>query len=200
MQVVDDYLAELTRRLQAILGDDLVAVYAGGSYALGAYDHGPSDVDVTAVVARPLDDATKHALVGALRHEALPCPARGLELVLYPLATARAGTGEPGFELNLNTGARMDFRADLQPGDIEHFWFAIDRSILREHGIPLHGPPSSEIFAPIPRATLAPLLADSMRAQQDPVNDARAQHFLDTGQWISKRDARQRLDGGTPPP
>ena len=50
--------------------------------------------------------ATKRALVEALRHEALPCPARGLELVVYPLATARSGGGEPGFELNLNTGAR----------------------------------------------------------------------------------------------
>src|SRR3954451_12061734 len=35
LQIVDDYVAELARRMQEILGGDLVAVYAGGSYALG---------------------------------------------------------------------------------------------------------------------------------------------------------------------
>ena len=153
MRIVDDYLAELARRMQEILGDGLVAVYAGGSYALGAYEQGRSDIDVTAVVAHALDAATKDELVEALRHEALPCPARGLELVVYPLATARSGTGAPGFELNLNTGEGMDFRVDHEPGDIEDFWFAIDRSILREHGKPLLGPPPAELFSPIPRDT-----------------------------------------------
>ena len=94
----------------------------------------------------------------------------------------------------------MDFRADLEPGDIEGFWFAIDRSILREHGKPLHGPPPTEIFAPIARATIAPVLAESMRWHRGDVstdavlNTARSQHFLDTGHWISKLEARARLD------
>ena len=200
---LDDYLAELARRMREILGEDLLAVYAGGSYALGGYEHGRSDIDVTAVVAEPLDEATKRALVEALRHEALPCPARGLELVVYPLATARSGGGEPGFELNLNTGARMDFRADFEPGDIEGFWFAIDRSILREHGIPVHGPPAGELIAEIPREALLPLLAESVQWHRDSatptagdviLNTARTQHFVDTGHWISKPEARKRLD------
>jgi hypothetical protein len=156
MEVVDDYFAELTRRLRAVLGEELVAVYAAGSYAMGAYEHGRSDIDVAVVVESPLGDDAKRAIVDALRHEALPCPAIGLELVVYARATAEAGTGAPGFELNLNTGARIPFRADFAPGDIEAFWFAIDRSILREHGRPLHGPPPAELFAPIPRATIAP--------------------------------------------
>jgi Nucleotidyltransferase domain len=200
LQIVDDYLAELARRMQEILGDDLVAVYAGGSYALGAYEHGRSDIDVTAVVEGPLPDDTKQALVATLRHEALPCPARGLELVIYPRATVEHPTAEPGFELNLNTGARMDFRADFAPGDIEGFWFAIDRSILREHGLPVLGPPPGEVFAPIPRAVIAPVIEESMRwhggdtSDNAALNTARSQHFLDTGHWISKLEARQRLD------
>jgi hypothetical protein len=186
-----------------VLGDELVAVYAAGSYALGAYEHGRSDIDVTAVVAEPLGEATKRALVDGLRHEALPCPARGLELVVYPLATALSGGGEPGFELNLNTGARMDFRADFEPGDIEGFWFAIDRSIVREHGIAIHGPPADELIAEIPRASLLPLLAESVRWHRDSatptasdviLNAARTQHFVDTGHWISKPVAQGLLD------
>jgi hypothetical protein len=199
------YLAELTRRMRDQLGDALLGVYAGGSYALGAYEPGRSDVDVTAVVADPLAPDTKRALVAVLRHEELPCPARGLELVVYPLATARSGGGEPGFDLNLNTGGRMDFRADEAPGDIEGFWFAIDRAILRDHGVALHGPPPAELFAPIPRAALLPLLAESVRWHRDsgvPVgsdvvlNTARALHFAEHGRWVSKPDDAARfLDG-----
>ena len=200
MEVVDDYLAELTRRLRAVLGEELAAVYAAGSYSMGAYEHGRSDIDVAVVVAGALPDAVKQQVVDALRHEALPCPAIGLELVVYARATAEAGTGPPGFELNLNTGAEIPFRADFAPGDIEAFWFAIDRSILREHGRPLHGPPAVELFAPIPRATIAPVLEESIRwhrgddTENARLNIIRSQHFLDTGHWISKPGARQRLD------
>ena len=200
MELVDEYLAELTPRTREILGEELLAVYTGGSYALGAYEQGRSDIDVTVVVGSPLDTATKDALVAALRHEALPCPARGLELVVYPLAVVQQSTGAPGFELNLNTGARMDFRADHEPGEIEDFWFAIDRSIVREHGRPLHGPPTDSVFAEIPRETLAPQLVESMRWHRGDdstdarLNNVRSQNFLDTGHWISKPEARQRLD------
>ena len=195
---LDDYLAELTRRLGDVLGDDLLGVYAGGSYALGAYEPGRSDIDVTVVAVGALTPAVKQSIVERLRHEVLPSPARGLELVVYPLATASSGGGEPGFELNLNTGAEMGFRADEEPGDIEGFWFAIDRSILREHGIPLSGPPPADLFAPIPRSTLLPLLQESIRWHRDSdvplgsdtvLNTARALRFATEGTWSSKQEA-----------
>jgi hypothetical protein len=184
--------------MHARLGDNLLGVYAGGSYALGAYEPGRSDLDVTAVVASTLDPVTKRELAERLSHQAFPCPARGLELVIYPRATASGGTGEPGFDLNLNTGAGMAFRVDETPGTIEGFWFAIDRSILREHGLPLHGPPAEELFAPIPRATLLALLAESVRWHHDSdvplrsdvvLNTARSLHFLEHGRWLSKPHA-----------
>src|SRR3954462_15918028 len=196
---LDAYLAELARRLRDVLGDDLMGVYAGGSYALGAYEHGRSDVDVTAVARGPRPPAVKRGIVERVRHESLPCPARGLELVVYPLETARGGGGEPGFELNLNTGARMPFRVDEAPGDIEGFWFAIDRAILREHGIALLGPPPDGVFAPIPRTTVLRLLGESVRwhrgeagqptASDAVLNTARALRFASDGTWAPKRAA-----------
>ena len=195
---LDDYLAELTVRLRDVLGDELLGVYAGGSFALDAYEPGRSDIDVNAVVTGPLARAAKQAIVERVRHEALPCPARGLELVVYPLATARSGSAAPGFELNLNTGAAMAFRVDEQPGESEGFWFAIDRSILRHHGRALTGPPAAELFAPIPRPALLALLAESVRWHRDSgvplgadvvLNTCRALRFTAEGTWSAKREA-----------
>lgn len=47
--------------------------------------------------------------------EAVVQAARGLELVVYTVATAQSGTAEPGFELELNDGPAMAFRQSLQP-------------------------------------------------------------------------------------
>ena len=120
-------------------------MYVGGSYALDDYDRGRSDLDVSAVTrARtPPDQALE--IVAAIRHEVLP-PARGLELVLYPLQTARAGGVEPGFDLNLNSGRSLEFRSDLEPVPGEGHWFAIDRSVLASHGLTLTGPAAPTVF------------------------------------------------------
>ncbi len=129
------YLQEVVRRLRAILGDELVGAYAGGSLALGGYDPGRSDVDVAVVCRGRLADEAKLEIVRALRHEALPCPARGLELVVYPESTVREATPDAGYELNLNTGRSMPFHLSLSPGDGEaEHWYGIDRAIVRDHG------------------------------------------------------------------
>src|SRR5262245_66685819 len=77
------YLAELVDRVRRAAGAGLVGVYAGGSYALGAYAPGRSDLDVAVVVRDAASRALQDELVDTLRHEALPCPARRLQLVVY---------------------------------------------------------------------------------------------------------------------
>ena len=181
-------------------------MYAGGSYALGGYLPGRSDLDVAVVCRRPLADEKKAEIVGALRHEALPCPARGLELVVYAESTARAGTGEPGYELNLDTGRAMPFLASFAPEGEPH-WYAIDRAVVREHGVVLSGPPPYELFAAIPRTVLLERVAESVRwyachawAGDDNavLNACRAWRFASEGVWSSKPTAgewaRGRLD------
>jgi hypothetical protein len=183
--------------VQAVLGEELVGVYAGGSYALDEYEQGRSDLDVTAVTRAAVPAVVAGELVAAIRHEALPCPARGLEFVLYPLAVTRSGTTEAGFSLNLNTGAGMDFRAELEPRLDEAHWFPIDRSILAEHGLALAGPPAREVFAPIPREALLPVLVSSLewhgggaaRPEDVVLNAARSLRYAREGTWSSKREA-----------
>jgi predicted nucleotidyltransferase len=191
---VADYLAELVERAHRAAGAELVGVYAGGSYALGAYAPGRSDLDVAVVVQRPAARALQDELVAGLRHEALPCPARGLELVVYREAVVREPTLDALFELNLNTGATMPFRADYEADVADAHWFAIDRSILAQAGTALAGPPASSVFAPIPPATLAPVLLEALRwhaggeARGDDavLNACRTWRFVEEGVWSSK--------------
>jgi predicted nucleotidyltransferase len=194
---VADYLAELVDRVRRAAGMGLVGVYAGGSYALGAYAPGRSDLDVAVVVREAAPRALKDELVDTLRHEALPCPARGLELVVYREAVVREPTLDALFELNLNTGAAMPFRADLVADVADAHWFAIDRSILAQAGLALAGPPAADVFAPIPPVTLAPVLLEALRwhaggeARGDDavLNACRTLRFVEDGVWSSKPDA-----------
>ncbi|MFD6265057.1 nucleotidyltransferase domain-containing protein [Micromonospora chalcea] len=215
---IRDYLAELVRRSRDVLGDDLVGAYAAGSVGLGAYQPGRSDVDVALVVARPLPAAAKRALVDRLRHESLPCPARGLELVVYRRDVAASGTPEPGFDVELNTGATMPFRATYDPADRPaadgRFWYALDRSILRQSGRTLLGPPAADVFADPSPQELRALLADALRwwlALPTPPGDEPAPGAEDAvlgacralvrsrdGVWLGKVDAGLRVAADDP--
>ena len=210
---VDRYLAELVGTARGVLGDDLVGAYAAGSLALHAYQPGRSDVDVALVCAGALDLDRKQALVARLRHEALPCPARGLELVAYRRAVAASGTPQPGFEVELNTGARMDFRATYDPRDRPVadglFWYGLDRSLLHQSGLALLGPPAGEVFADVSPADLRQLLVEALTwwlAIPTPPGDEPAPGTEDAvlgacrslvrvrdGAWLSKTAAGERL-------
>lgn len=109
-----DYLTELLARVRAALPVRDVAVI--GSWARGEYVPGSSDLDVVAVAVDAVTEEQRAAVVARCSHDALPCPATKLELVVY----------EPDGEtvaLNLNTG-RDGTTADR--GE-EWFWFVIDR-------------------------------------------------------------------------
>jgi hypothetical protein len=174
-------------------------VYAGGSFAFGGYDPGRSDLDVAAVSRGMLEEAAKHEVGRELRHESLPCPARGLELVVYSDTTAKTATGEPGYELDLNTGPEMPFGLSVDPVEAPgRHWYVIDRAIVREHGLVLHGPPARDLVAPIPRETLLAALADSIRWHETStdvrgddtvLNACRAWRYAAEGEWSSKPDA-----------
>lgn len=194
---VDAYLAELVARLRAVVGDRLLGVYAIGSLALGDYRQGSSDLDVAAVTAEPPSAATREAIVAALEHRALPCPARGLEFVLYASGAA------PEYAINLNTGAGMEHHVSFDPRADPRFWFVLDVAIARDHARVLFGAPPRDAFPAVPpdavRAALAQALAwyrDSGGADAQTVLAAcRALRWQADGVWTSKGDAaRWALD------
>lgn len=195
MPDVAAYLAELSGRAEEIA--EVVGVYVGGSYALGAYQPGLSDLDVAVVTRGPIAWPVKDALIASLRHEVLPCPARGLELVVYSAADAASTGVEPAFQLNLNSGAELPFRVDVEPDPAEGHWFAIDRAILRDHAVVLIGPPPTAVFGSIPRRLLLEVVADALSwhvhgtaSTSDAVlNACRALRFAVAGDWSSKASA-----------
>ena len=210
---VRGYLDDLVATARGILEPNFVGAYAAGSIALNAYQPGRSDVDVALTVAGAMPEQQKHLLVTALRHASLPCPARGLELVVYRNAVARSGTAAPGFEVELNSGPRMDFREtydpDARPAADGRFWYALDRSILHQSGHALVGPPAAEAFADVSPSDLRTLLIEALTwwlALPTPDGDAPAPGAEDAvlgacrslakvrhGQWLSKVDAGRRI-------
>jgi len=186
--------AALLRRL---LGDDLVAVWLGGSGALGGVAPGQSDVDLVAVCdAAPAPEVTR-AVVAGLGELAMTWPLRGLEFVLYPRAAVARPARRPGFLVNLNVGPRMPYRLSLDPAAEPAHWFLLDLSILRDHGRPLAGPPPRDLVGPIPRRAVLEALCDSLAwheahepaLQQAVLNACRGWRFAEEGVWSSKDDA-----------
>lgn len=160
----------------------LEAVYLVGSAAVGAYEPGRSDVDVVAVTTRSLSLAERRTLAAAA--EAIPCPARKLELVVYR-------RGSTAWELNLNTGEHVGFDPEEEPS----FWFVLDRAIAEQHALPLLGPSWGELFDPVPDEAIEAALDEA--AAFDGWDDergaalaaARARIWRETGRWASKREA-----------
>jgi hypothetical protein len=206
---VAGYHRELVRRLVDVLDGRLLGVYAAGSVGLRDFDATRSDLDVFAVARGRVTAVEKETIVARIHQEALPCPARGLEVVLYPEETARVPTAEAGFLLNLNTGPAVSFRVDLEPGEVERHWFPIDRAIIRQSGHALLGPPARSVFAAIPRSMLAPVVRESLlwhrsvghSGDDDAVlNACRSLRWLREDVWSSKTEAGHWALARTPEP
>jgi hypothetical protein len=134
---VSQYLDRLVGELRLILGDRLSGVYALGSLALGDFRPGRSDIDVYAVVDRPLDEDVKLSVAAACRHRRLPCPARKLEMVLVCAAVAAAAGAAPDWELNLNTGEGLPDHVGLDPAAEPRHWFVVDLAVAHQCGLTL---------------------------------------------------------------
>jgi Domain of unknown function (DUF4111) len=183
--------------LGRLLGDDLEAVYLGGSGALGGVSATQSDVDVVAVCAVAPGERLRQAIVDGLGELAMSWPVRGLEFVLYTRAAVAAPADRPGFEINLDVGPRMPYHLSLDPAAEPAHWFVLDLAILRQAGRPLAGPPARDLVGPIPRRRLLEALRDSLAwhgahepaLQQSVLNACRGWRFTEEGVWSSKDDA-----------
>jgi hypothetical protein len=194
MSAIAAYLSQLTTCLEARLEDRLVGAWLIGSGALGDLDRLRSDIDVQAVCTTRLARTELQRLAAALSHEALPCPVRGLELVLYAREDLADPLG-PVFQLNLNTGPRMEHHAGYDPGAEPRFWFVLDVAIAREHARPLAGLRPETVLPALPRPLVLSALHDALQwyrahdGAQAVLAACRAWAWAIDGRWLSKGDA-----------
>jgi hypothetical protein len=190
------YLDELVRRLRHLLGASLVGVYLTGSAAFDATVPGRSDVDVIGVVEPWCPPGRVGAVASACSHRMLPCPARKLELVLYPIEAVRSDPPPLDWILNLNTGADGE-TASFDPSSEPGHWFVLDVAIARDRARALLGPPPHEVFAPLGRGRLLGAVRDSIawHREHEPTSSAgvlnagRGWAWAATGDWRSKQSA-----------
>lgn len=187
------YLAALTARLRRGVGSALVGVYLMGSGATGGYRPGSSDLDVWALTRASLPRGARRELARTVGHAALPCPARGLELVV-----ARLEGGLPMVEVNLEDGPGMARRAWTDPARMPAaHWFTLDLAIGRGCAVALWGPPAAAAMPPVPRSVQLSAVRHSLawHDRYEPEGPGAvlaalrgARYALD-GVWLSKREA-----------
>jgi hypothetical protein len=201
------YVRSVVDALHDALGDDLAGAWLVGSAALGDFDPARSDLDVQAVTVRRPVRRTLEALVGAV--ERLPCPVRGLELVVYAREDLTGPLG-PSYALNLNTGPGMERHVAFDPAQDPRFWFVIDVSIARRHALVLHGAEAATVLPEPPRALVVAALREALdwygghggSPGQTILGACRTWAWATDGRWRSKgesaRWARGRLDDPGP--
>jgi hypothetical protein len=192
---VDRYAAQVAHEVADELGEQLVGVWLVGSAALRDLDPRRSDVDVQAVSTGHLPPARLRRLAARIEHPRLPCPARGLEFVLYAAGDLAVPDG-PRFSLNLNGGPRMAHHLALDPADDPRFWFVVDTAIARQSGVSLLGPPPAAVFPELPvrRVATAVLEALDFHAglgdpDQTLLSACRAWAWASDRVWRSKGDS-----------
>jgi Domain of unknown function (DUF4111)/Nucleotidyltransferase domain len=192
---VQRYVHAVSRELATIFGDALVGVYTTGSLALGGFTPGRSDIDLMAVVDGHEGPEACLDLAVRLDHRRMPCPASGLELVLYPKAIVTIPSIDAGYLLNLNTGPKLAPVADLDSSSAPAFWFVLDRAVTAQSGEAVIGPPAQTLFRVPPAQQLLPVVLAAVEAQKRDrsdlldnvvLNACRALRFAEDRRWYSK--------------
>ena len=154
---------QVANALRSVLGDYFIGACFVGSIALGGYVPRESDLDIVAVCRRPLDEATRPAVVEQVLETTAHCPARGLEFTLYRAEVASSPPVRADFEVNVNGGPRMARTVHLVASDEPAFWYVLDRAIAHRQGVSIAGAPPATLFADAPRDVLVDAMLHSMR-------------------------------------
>lgn len=167
---IQGLIAPLLTGMGAILGDQLVGLYAYGSMVTGDFDPAISDLDLFAALRSDLRPA-EFARLDALHHQwtaAHPAWEGRLEvgyLSLHGLQTFRSEDSPMG---NISPGEPFHM---IEAG---HLWLT-NWYVVRTYGIALYGPP--------PEALIPPISIDEFKATVKA-------HLLGWREWITDIERR----------
>lgn len=197
MEAVEDYRTRLVQRIYHVLGDGLLGLYQVGSACLGDYIPGKSDLDIVGVVRHALSIEQRNELAQGLDHASFPCPAKGLDLVLFMAESARLSVSEPSYEFWFATGASWH-PENWESGQGTEMVIFLE--LCRRHGISLFGPSPERLIAPVALEYLLAAFQDMLewhqtkvldifhdpRGQYSVLNACRVLAYVAEGQFLSK--------------
>ncbi|HLF01797.1 MAG TPA: aminoglycoside adenylyltransferase domain-containing protein, partial [Anaerolineales bacterium] len=154
---LNSVLRDLITSVQTVLGENFVAAYLQGSFAIGDFDN-DSDVDFLVVVE---DEASDDQAAALRAIHAGFCDrdsywARHLEGSYFPKATLRRFDPTRSPPLYVDNGSRELVRSD-------HDNTLVVRWALREYGITLAGPDAHTLIDPVPASELRQEVSATMR-------------------------------------
>jgi streptomycin 3"-adenylyltransferase len=193
------------------LGDALLSLVLYGS-AVTPGLRPSSDVDLCAVIERPMSDATKRRLIDRLLQisgsRAAAGPARSIELTVVVQCAVRPWRYPPAMDFQYGDWLRTEFeRGDPQPWHDPNPDLAILLTRVRQASRPLRGRPVAYLIDPVPRADLLRAMLDELPGLLADVNDdtrnvlltlARIWTTFATGEIRSKDAAADRVLGRLP--
>ncbi len=197
-QQIDQALAA-TEAIRSILGEALLAVYLHGSAVSGGL-RPQSDVDLLAIVDRPIADEQRRDLLAALlrisgRHPRPMEAPRCVELMVF----LRAAIAAPNFpvraEFVYGEWLREAFESEKLPVPVSDPENTLVLAQARQEAVPLFGPDAKELLPSIPPEQVRramgdalPLLVDSLQGDERNVllTLARMWRTSATGDFVTK--------------
>jgi hypothetical protein len=138
-------LDDLTTGIRDVLGAKLLGLILWGSYVVGDFDPGISDVDLLAVLSADVDELELAALEEMHAAVAREYPAWADRIEVRYATVATLDRPEAGGEIvSISPGEPLNRRRS------DGRW-QIDWYVARERGTALHGPAPAALLAPISR-------------------------------------------------
>ncbi len=164
---VDKVLRVLADGLEAIFDAQLVGLYLTGSLSYGGFHPGSSDIDLLAVLQRPVTSEQRTALVGL--HDRIaaqqPCWATRLEISYLPIELL-ASIEPPAQPRPYYNGGRL-WDPDPRYGQE----WTLNLFALRRCGIALRGPAPADVFPDVSVAAMRAASLRSLREEWEPLLD-----------------------------
>jgi Domain of unknown function (DUF4111) len=136
-------LAGITSKL---LGDVLLAVILHGSLTFEDYVPGPSDIDLLAIVDRPLSDSEIESLTRTIAAERARAPAPA-DLRFVTRAVAATPPETPSLELYIRLRVTGSPEVEVRRREPD---LIVEFSICRHHGHALLGPSPPQLIGEVP--------------------------------------------------
>lgn len=152
--------------VQRCLGVSLIAAYLHGS-AVGGGLRKSSDVDLIAIIDRPVTVETRQRLVVELmcvsgRYPVGPLGRRPVELIVFQQADLAISTYPARAEFVYGEWLRDNFEAGEQSAPIGDPEFTLMLAQAREEARPLVGPRISEFLPAVPQGEIRLAIADAL--------------------------------------